>query len=108
MFHRIKNLFPKELQKRGLLKSVHAVQIVSEWSNVIRQINAAFIDKTRAMTFKSGVLTILCEHGAVAQELELHKDKITQIYQKVFPGEHLQLRLRIGALPSQDEQMLSQ
>ncbi len=108
MFHRLKNLFPKQLQKRGLTKSVRAVQIVSEWPRIIAQINTAFISKTHAISFKSNVLTILCQHGIVAQELELQKEKIITIYQKVFPGQELRLRLRIGALPSPEQQMLSQ
>ncbi len=108
MFHRIKNLFPKELKRRGLFSSVHAAQIVAEWPKVIVQINQNFVSRTQAITLKTGVLTVLCEHGAVAQEIELHKEKIIQIYQKVFPGEEFRLRLKIGALPSPEQQMLSQ
>lgn len=108
MFDRIKNLFPKQLQKRGLVKSVRAVQIVSEWPKIIAQINVSFIHKTKAISFKEGVMTILCEHGAVAQEIQLYQEKIIQLYQKAFPGEDLRLRFRIGELPSPEQQMLSQ
>ena len=108
MLHKLIALLPKKLAKHGLKRPVLAAQVVSAWSEIVKQVCKKAAKACEAVSLSStNVLTIQCQHATVAGELALCEEDILQYYAQQFPGLQIKLRFRTGARVSREADKLA-
>jgi len=90
MFHSLKTLLPKSLQKHKLAPAIGASLICQKTDKIIIDIigqSAAL--KTKTKFVKDGVITIGTNSSIIVAELKMHEKIILEKIRKLFPKNNI-------------------
>jgi len=94
MFHPLKNLLPKSLERSKIGRQVEIAMVLEEFTKVVSQM---FGEKTgkkvRPMYLKNKIITVATLSSVLAQELKLNEIKIIKKINEKF-GREVVERLR--------------
>lgn len=69
----------RSLHKAGIVEQIEAVQVCELWGRVIAEIfGAPVAEKTQALYFKRGTLTVAVLHPVLAQEFRFKEEELLE------------------------------
>lgn len=79
MLNSIGGYLKKSINKAGISKQIEAVRICQFWQDVIRDIfGKAVAEKSQAIKFKNGAITVAVLSSVLAQEFKFKEDEIKE------------------------------
>ncbi|MCK4592080.1 DUF721 domain-containing protein [Candidatus Parcubacteria bacterium] len=79
MLHSISGDLKKSISKAGISREIEAFQVCDFWQKTIKGIFTEEIaDKTQAIKYKNGTLTVAVLNSVLAQELKFKEEEIKE------------------------------
>ena len=79
MLHSIGGDLKKSISKAGISREIEAFQVCDFWQRVIQNIFTKEVaDKTRAIKYKNGALTVAVLSSVLAQEFKFKEEEIKE------------------------------
>jgi predicted nucleic acid-binding Zn ribbon protein len=94
MFHSLKNLLPKSLERSKIGRQVEISMVLEEFSRAVEKIlGEKSARRIKPLYLKNRVITVATLSSVLAQELKLNEDKIIKKINEKF-GREIILKIR--------------